>query len=332
MELVSIVVPVYQVEPYLEKCIRSIQNQTYSNLEIILVDDGSPDCCGEICDRFARQDPRIQAVHKENGGLSDARNYGVGYTSGKYLLFVDSDDTISETLVEKAVAAAEQCSSDLVLFDYYYTEKESREWRTCESIPADRVLRLSEQKNLLETPPAVWCKLFNREFYLQTGITFPKGRYFEDLGTTPKFLLAAQRIVYLKEPLYNYMIRSDSIMGNQRRDKKYLDVTAVLDQVLDYYRQQGAYERYRPELEFLVFKNAYFEPMKELVLARQEEIYAELYRSYIRTHFPNIDQNQYVRRMRGKDRLHLWILNNRKYPMMRGLSKCRQISERIRKR
>ena len=115
MELVSIVVPIYNVEKYLEKCVQSIQTQTYENLEIILVDDGSPDMCGSMCDAYARQDDRIKVLHKKNGGLSDARNEGAKLATGKYLLFVDSDDFIELDLIQKTVESAEKYQSDIVL-------------------------------------------------------------------------------------------------------------------------------------------------------------------------------------------------------------------------
>lgn len=332
MELVSVVVPIYKVEPYLEKCVKSIQNQTYQNLEIILVDDGSPDRCGEICDRYAREDTRIKAVHKENGGLSDARNYGVRYTTGKYLLFVDSDDFIHETLVEKTVKVAEENACDLVLFDYYYVEHNIEEVRTCEQIPAYQTTSLDRQRVLLATPPSAWSKLFNRDFYMSSGIEFPKGLYFEDLGTTPKFLLKAKKVFYLKEPLYYYMIRSNSIMGNQNYRKKYSDMVSILEQVLRYYEKEGAFEQYRSELEFLVFKNAFFEPAKELVLAHHEKPYIEQYRHYVYDQFPKMNRNQYVRQMGKKDRLHLLLLNTKQYWIMRLLSGCRQVAERIKER
>ncbi len=331
MELVSVVVPVYKVEDYLEKCIRSIQNQTYSNLEIILVDDGSPDRCGEICEEFAVKDERIKVFHKENGGLSDARNYGVQYATGKYLLFVDSDDYISETLIEKTVNAAETHSCDFVLFDYYYVKNGIEEVRTCEEIPKNKVISLKKEKSLFTMPPSAWSKLFNREFYMNSGIEFPKGLYFEDLGTTPKFLLQAENIFYLKEPLYYYMIRSTSIMGNQNYERKYNDMILILNQVLDYYKTKGLFEQYREELEFLVFKNAFFEPVRELVLVHQEGDYADKYRSYVYGKFPKVNRNPYVKQMKKKDRLHLLILNLRQYWIMRMLSKCRQAAERMQK-
>lgn len=330
MELVSVVVPVYKVESYLGKCIESIQNQTYSNLEIILVDDGSPDRCGEICEKYAAKDARINVFHKENGGQGDARNYGVRYASGKYLLFVDSDDYISETLVEKTVTVAEAHSCDIVLFDYYYMDKGTEEVRTYGEIPENRILCLENQKSLFSMPPAPWSKLFNREFYVNSEIMFPKGVYFEDLETAPKLLLKAKKIFYLKEPLYYYVIHANSTMRNPNYEKKYNDMTRVLDQVLEYYCEQSAFERYYAELEFLVFKNAFFEPVRELVLTHQEKPYAERYRQYVYEKFPDMNRNLYVRQMGKKDRLHLLILNTRQYWVMRLLSKCRRAVDKIR--
>ena len=114
MVLVSVVVPVYNVQDFLEKCVKSIKAQTYQELEIILVDDGSTDCSNEMCDKFAQEDSRIRVIHKKNGGLSDARNVGAGLAAGKYLFFLDSDDYVDSRLVEKAVGAAEKFDSDIV--------------------------------------------------------------------------------------------------------------------------------------------------------------------------------------------------------------------------
>ena len=174
MELVSVVVPVYKVEQYLERCVKSICEQTYQELEIILVNDGSPDRCGEMCEDLAQKDKRIQVLHKQNGGLSDARNAGVKLATGKYLLFVDSDDYIVKDLVEKAVAEAEKMACDMVLFDYYCVENGIEEVRTTQ-IPGGKVISLEKEHQLLLAPPAAWAKLFNREFYVKADCPF---RYF----------------------------------------------------------------------------------------------------------------------------------------------------------
>ena len=272
MELISIVVPVYKVEDFLERCVKSIQNQTYQKLEIILVDDGSPDRSGTICDELAEKDKRIKVIHKSNGGLSDARNVGVKEATGKYLLFVDSDDYISPNLVEKTVAVAEKNSCDIVLFDYYYVENGKCEVRT-NNVPDNQIINLEKEQKLLLIPPAVWIKLYNRQFYNKVNCSFPKGLYYEDLGTTPKMLTEAKRIVYLKEPLYYYIIRGNSIMNSNNYERNQHDIVVILEQILSYYKEKGLFNQYRQELEYLAFLNIYFEPSKEMVLAHADKKY-----------------------------------------------------------
>ena len=170
-------------------------------------------------------------------GLSDARNEGVRHASGKYLLFVDSDDYISRELVSKTVKAARDQKCDIVLFDYYCVEDGVQEIRSTD-LPAGKVMNLDTDKELLLAPPSAWTKLFDREFYMSSGCTFPVGRYFEDLAVTPLLFLAAERIVYVKEPLYYYMIRENSIMTGKNYRKSCEDKLAVLDHILRSYRER----------------------------------------------------------------------------------------------
>lgn len=330
MELVSIVVPIYGVEEYLDKCIKSLINQTYHNLEVILVDDGSPDRCGQMCDMYANEDDRIKVIHKENGGLSDARNTGAKLASGKYLIFVDSDDYVDEKLVEKTVFAAEETCADMVIFDFTAVEKREFELRTSD-VPANRLLRLDEEKGLLLMPPAAWSRLFNREFYMKAKHPFPVGKYYEDLGTTPKFLLEAGRIVYLKESLYFYNIRSNSIMKSSDFERNYRDKVWILNDILRFYKERNQFERYKEELEYLIFANGYFEPSREIVLKDRKNPYLKKFRTYMYTKFPEFHHNSYVKQLGKKNKLHLFILDIRQYWIMSLLSICRQFVERKRK-
>lgn len=324
MELVSIVVPIYKVEQYLERCVHSICNQTYRELEIILVDDGSPDQCGKMCEEYAKQDDRIQVVHKENGGLSDARNEGVKYATGKYILFVDSDDYIAKDLVEKTVEVAETQNCDIVLFDYYYVEDGMTEVRST-NISEGKVFSLKDDHELLMAPPSAWSKLFNRKFYLEAECPFPKGLYFEDLATTPILLMKAKRVYYIKKPFYYYIIRGNSIMTGKNYEKSCSDKFEVLNHILEAYEASGNYELYKSEIEYLMFTNAYFEPSKVLALAGEDGEYLERYRSYIYEKIPDIHKNKYVKQMGKKDKIHLWILDHKQYWMMRLLSKMRHL-------
>ena len=329
MELVSIVVPVYKVEQYLDQCVQSIRNQTWKELEIILVDDGSPDQCGEMCEGYKAQDQRIVVIHKPNGGLGDARNEGAKAARGKYLLFVDSDDHIAEDLVEKTIKAARETDSDIVLFDYYYVENGKTERRSYD-IPPGRALNLADEKELLLAPPASWIKLFCREFYEKAGIIFPTGIYYEDLATTPQLLLEADRIVYLDEPLYYYVNRRGSIMGSKDYERNCRDIVRVLNRVIRYYKEKGMYGRYKDELEYLAFLNVYFEPSKRMALSRAEKTYLLKAQRYIFRNFPDFRKNPYVRKMTKKDKIHMYILNTRQYWGIRLLSRGRQAAEGIR--
>ena len=204
------------------------------------------------------------------------------------------------------------------------------------SLPAGKVLNLKEEKELLLAPPSAWTKLFRREFYEKCGCSFPVGKYFEDLATTPVFFLKAERIVYLDEPLYDYMIRENSIMTGKNYEKSCRDKLAVLDHIQEVYRQAGVYETYRDELEYLVFANAYFEPSKELALdkadRRSDRKCLDTYRKYLYGQYPDFMKNPYVRRMGRKDQLHLWILNTRQYWLMRLLSYGRRLRDRMKGR
>lgn len=324
MELVSIVVPIYNVEQYLEKCVESICRQTYENLEIILVNDGSPDQCGQMCEEYAKKDNRIKVIHKKNGGLSDARNSGVKLATGKYLLFVDSDDYIAKDLVEKTVTVAEKNNCDMVLYDYYYVEPDNVEIRST-IVPANKVISLEQEHTLLLAATSACAKLFNREFYVKANCPFPQGIYFEDLATTSIFFMRAKRVYYLKEPLYYYINRENSIMTGKNFEKSSHDKLVALEHILSAYKKEGKYEEYRQELEYLVFANEYFEPSKVLALAGEDGEYLEKYRKYMYETFPDIHNNKYVKNMGKKDKIHLWILDHKQYWMMRLLSKARKM-------
>ncbi len=207
--MISIVVPVYRVEPYLEQCLDSILSQTYRDIEILLIDDGSPDRCGEICDRYAEADPRIRVFHTENRGLSAARNLGIDHAKGEYLGFVDSDDWIEPDMYERLLHAAEESRADIAVCGRFreYPDQ-SRillpEARVLEREAAVRALVLHEIKN------ASWDKLYRRACF--DGVRFPVGRVNEDVSTTYRTFLQAERVVSIAVPLYHYRMRKGSIM------------------------------------------------------------------------------------------------------------------------
>lgn len=334
MPVVSIIIPIYNVEKYLEKCIHSILNQTYKNLEIILVDDGSPDRCGEICDQYAKKDGRIIVLHQKNRGLGAARNAGIAIASGKYLLFIDSDDYVDAELAEKTVKLAEDENADIVIFDYLAVEEETgREDLKGFKLRKNEIFSLREQPEALLITPSACNKLYRRELFLKTGMAYPEGRYYEDLGTTPKLFLQAERMIYLDSaPLYYYILRNGSIMHSKNFEKNFQDKTFVFEDILRYFEECHQRETYEKELEYLAFENLYFFSSKEIILADNNSLYLEKFKDYVEKHFPEMMENVYIKKyFSKKDKLFLWLMKRKYYNAMNVLSKIRKTVDTIKK-
>lgn len=223
--LLSIIVPIYNVEQYLDRCIQSILNQTYQNLEIILVDDGATDCSGAIADSYAAKDKRIKVFHKENGGLSDARNYGLEHVTGDYILFIDSDDFIVNIMCERLITVASSNNADIVSCNYYiYRGDDDISIHTMSVQDDKRTFTGMDMLRyyLLKTEPfdlnVVWNKIFKLDLFNGVEpVRFPKGRVQEDNFTIFMLFLNANSIVTVNEPLYYYVQRAGSIMANFTR-------------------------------------------------------------------------------------------------------------------
>ena len=330
MEKVSVIVPIYNVENYLDNCVQSILRQTYRNLEILLVDDGSPDRCPQMCDKYARQDERIRVIHKENGGLGDARNAGIREATGKYLLYVDSDDRIREDLVSVTVEAAERVQADIVIFDYAGEMPNGQQTELFTfDLPEGRAFCAEEEPAVIMRTCSAVNKLFRREFWEKSGLSFPAGRYYEDLATIPKIFALAERIVYKKEILYYYLTREGSIMHSSDFSKNFADRTRAVDEVLEFFQEKGLDTAYRDELEYLVFENTWFVPSKEIVLNDRKSVYLEKFREYALGKYPDLNKNRYVQALSGKNRI-LWVLLYRKqYRLMVLMSLMRRLKDRL---
>lgn len=223
MSLVSIIVPVYKVELELRGCVDSILGQTMDDIEVILVDDGSPDACPQICDEYAAKDGRVKIVHKVNGGLSDARNAGLDVATGEYIMFIDSDDWIENDGCERLYGAAKELDADIVLGD----------WNVCPgSASSDHYSSLVEgrpysPKELIKAalPKGEWypCACFmccRRSFIENNGLRFAVGLLHEDMEMQPRIFLAARTICCVKYKFYSYVKRPGSIMQSSNNMKR----------------------------------------------------------------------------------------------------------------
>lgn len=242
-ELISVIVPVYNVEKYLSRCIESIINQTYTNIEIILVDDGSTDNSRIICDEYKKKDKRINVIHKKNGGLSDARNKGIEMSRGEYLCFIDSDDYIEESFVEelyemciKNNVKISQCSFEIVKEHNKNTktEIEEKEETKYKNISCQEMIYNSYSKYPAHN--VIVCnKMFKKELF--NDIKFTVGRLHEDEFTTYKLIYLAERIFVTNKKLYNYYQREGSITNSTFNLKK-LDYLVALEERLNFFKEK----------------------------------------------------------------------------------------------
>lgn len=224
--LISIIVPVYKVEKYIHKCISSIINQTYSNIEIILVDDGSPDNCAKICDEYALKDKRIKVIHQKNMGLSEARNRGIEISKGEYIGFVDSDDYIEPTMFQDLYNAIIDNDADISICNFYVISnkrkvaKNNFKRRNFNKIEALKGVLLDK-----DIQSYAWNKLYKRELF--ENIKYPIGKKYEDIGTTFYLFEKSNKIAYIEKPEYNYLNREDSIVFNYN-EQTIMDYTDII--------------------------------------------------------------------------------------------------------
>lgn len=213
---ISVIIPIYKVEKYLEKCVNSVMQQTYQNLEIILVDDGSPDNCPQICDELAKKDGRIKVIHKENGGLSSARNAGLDIAQGEYISFIDSDDYVDEHFIEKLYHRIVQDNSDMAFCTFVRVDENenpiySKNNTNNDIITPEQFWKLGIGKNLWEVYVVSWNKLYKSEIW--KNLRFPFGKCNEDEFVIKDVIAQCKKISVLSDALYYYLTRSDSIMG-----------------------------------------------------------------------------------------------------------------------
>lgn len=269
--LISVIVPVYKVEPYLEKCVESILAQTYSNLEIILVDDGSPDNCGKICDMLKQKDLRVCVIHKTNGGLSSARNTGVDNAHGEYIGFVDSDDTIEPYMYEKLYNAIKRDGTKLAVcaINYVYDDgKVLRKPANGKDVILNFTQAIIEMNSHRIFDMATWSKLYHRELF--NNLRFPIGKLSEDYYLMFRIFERAQRVSYVDTPCYNYLQRKNSITRSDKinHDHEYaaLEQMKYLDEKYPELKVVGhvAYASAALTVYDSYLKNKVYCPKKEL--------------------------------------------------------------------
>ncbi len=312
----TVVVPVYNVEKYLQKCVDSILAQTEPDFELLLVDDGSTDGSGGLCDKLAERDGRIRVIHQENQGLGGARNTGIQAAVGDWLLLVDSDDWIEPQTLEKALEAGLREEADLVVFGYRSVDEAGRTLQTfLEEAPKDRALSLEQQPDLLLASPSACIRLYRRELLARTGILFPSRVWYEDMRTTPKLLAQSKQVVFLDFVGYNYFQRTGSITKNQNAERN-REILDAFEDLLSWFRAQGLLERYRQELCYLAVYHAFLTASVRVLLIDRKHPLLREFRESLERWFPDWRQCPYLSRLSRSHRLLLSLLEKRCYGLI----------------
>lgn len=255
MDLVSILIPVYNVEDHIGRCLTSVAAQSYPDLEIILVNDGSSDRSGEICEAWAEKEPRIRLLHQENRGVSAARNAGLAAASGEWIIQVDSDDYIAPRTVECMIRAARETGADMVICDfergshgdYCFSEMQGPPAEVIDGVTA--ISRLYEGNHDALRFGVPWCRLCRKPLY--DDIRYPDGKIFEDIYITHKLYDRCRRIAVLDQVLFYYFQRPDSIMNAAFHMKK-LDYLQALVERREFFAARGLYDLERTAYDELL--------------------------------------------------------------------------------
>ena len=294
-ELITIIVPVYKVEAYLNKCVESIRNQTYHNLEIILIDDGSPDDCPKLCDAFAKIDERIKVIHQKNGGLSSARNAGIDRATGHYIGFVDSDDYIDATMFERLYEGILAHTCDIAICNHYVVEGDKL---LMEMPPVDQecLYKSKEAIKLLLEDKVIksyaWDKLYKAELF--RGVRYPVGRNYEDIATTYLLMEKAKSICQLQDFGYYYQIRESCISNNSNINKWHKNCRDIVISMIERYEYFA--KKKEKELEELSLAKILPYIITYFKLGYRIKCHEDLdhYKQFLWKHQEEIGRNQYV--------------------------------------
>ncbi|MBS5681554.1 MAG: glycosyltransferase [Clostridium sp.] len=286
MPKVSVIVPIYNVEKYLEKCINSLLSQTLEDIQIILVNDGSKDNSGNIAKEYEKNNKdRVIYVEKENGGLSDARNYGLKYATGDFIAFLDSDDYIEKNAYEEMYNKAIEGNADYVECDFI--------WEFPNKIRVDKQYPYKNKKEMLSFVRVVaWNKLIKRQLITDNNLEFPKGLRYEDVEFTYKLIPFINKFAYVDKPFIHYVQREGSIANVQ--NERTAEIFTVLDNVIEFYKKNNIYEKYRDELEYNYARYLLCSSLKRMCKIKDKTIREKLLTESwerLNSNFPNWKEN-----------------------------------------
>lgn len=298
----SVIVPMYNVSAYVRECLDSLVAQTLQDMEVIMVDDGCTDDTPSIAQEYANYNMNFHLIHKKNGGLSDARNYGMKFAKGEYIGFLDSDDFVEPTLYEKMVNIANE-GNDIVVTDieYYYKDHPEKCFvmKGLSCFEAEII-----QKKALLSPMFAWNKIYRSSLFKQYDLLYPVGTWYEDIPVTTLLFAKADNIGYLPECLMHYRQREDSIMSSVM-SPRIKEIFNVMELVRNTFKKYDLYEEYYDELEYLHIEHLRLYGMFRFI---RSPYWSECYKESCRVmkeFFPHWKKNKYIENLSDKNRIFL---------------------------
>ncbi len=317
MPKISVIVPIYNVESYLAKCLNSLVHQTMENIEIVLINDGSTDLSENIAKKYIKKHKNIKYYKKENGGQSSARNMGLKYANGEYIAFVDSDDYIELNMFEIMYEYALKNNLDIVMcgIKYVYDNYE-------EKVSLFNETRLITNKEYITSSPAPWNKIYRRELLKNANYEFPKGIIYEDLSLTPRLGIYTEKIGYVNNYLYNYIQRNNSTMNIEAYNPRINDIFVSLELLYNFFKENNKLIEFHDELECIFINHL-------LVVASQRfykfNKFNELNKisDIMRDKFPKWHNNPCMKKFTIKERISMNLFYHKKSKIIKSLSKLR---------
>lgn len=313
----SIIIPVYNAEGFLSGCVESVLADKGTDFELILVNDGSTDGSGRLCDGFAARDGRVRVIHQENRGPGGARNAGLEQAKGEYLLFMDSDDTLAAGALTALRGGVDRFGADILTFDYLADDGGGKQTPVRANLaPENRPFRLAEHPAFLNSMPATWARLWRRSLYMDNGIRYPERAFYgEDLQTSCKLFALAESIVYLPAHLYGYLDRSGSLMNTADPKRNRHMITAV-SELTDWFESKGLREQYEKELCALAVEHLLLAATVRVAKAAPGDALLEDIREFMERRYPRWRTNPSVGAMKPLRRLALYFIEHRRYRLL----------------
>ena len=306
---ISIIVPVYNVENYLELCLDSLLNQTHKNIEILVVNDGSPDQSQKVIDQYAEKDSRIVPLIKKNGGLSDARNFGMKHATGEYIGFVDGDDYVELDMYEKMYKKAKKDNSDIVECNLFHNYPNKFDIEIGKKIyDRHEMIRVGRS--------VVWNKIYKRDWLMNCNVWFSVGMIHEDVEFYVKLVPFIRKISYIKEPGVHYVFRKESLMNHSTR--KILDLFLVFEHLLQYYKEKNIYQEYQDDIEYLTVRIILCNTVKRIARIEDKKerkwVFNENW-NRLNQLFPEWNKNPYLKSGKSKKEWYMKTMNRSLYWM-----------------